>query len=297
MKLPLIISRPGTLDVFDDVEDLAQRYPSDALAGKDVTVWDGDGRLLKVRRGADWRLQFEAESLEPLRAEKLAQILREHLQRGGMSVEQSRSMGLSALIVKVYPPPYKPRRRSWRALALIMASPVFRRMSRLRFGWMIIGTVCGAIFGLIDGLSAHISVRDYWLAAGEFHGAVFGAVAGALLGTWLNFRRRAPSRRFYRLRVFELITVTAILVPLWQYHREAKARLDDEIHRTFEMIRALPSSMSPEDTEKAKRQLSAMERIVTGSGDASDWAALDDRKGHAPAGAPNPAAPNNARHP
>ncbi|MHB1036656.1 MAG: hypothetical protein ACYC35_18170 [Pirellulales bacterium] len=268
MRPPIVVSRLGTLDVFDDLDEVQQRYPLDVLAGSDVMVWDSEGRPLRVHRQSGGTFHVEPDIARALDAADLAQVLREHLERGGMSCERCLSMELSELIDTVYPPPCGGR-SFWESVATWSAAG--QRVGRLRFGWVILGTVCGALVGLMDmpsNLAAEF--REYWTALCEFRGAVAGTAVGAVLSAW--FRRGESMRQWHRSVLAETAIVVAVLVPLWQYRRATKFFVDSELRRDFSVLQAKldDSTLSPAEKERVKRQMSQLEGRLLGVNDLED---------------------------
>jgi hypothetical protein len=103
MKPPIFLWKSGLLDVFDTTAELEERYPPKSLIGGTFVLYDSLGRTLSVYVESDGSTRIDCDDREPANPAGLAALLRECLQRGGMSAEAAGSLTLTELIEEVYP--------------------------------------------------------------------------------------------------------------------------------------------------------------------------------------------------
>ncbi len=103
MKPPLFIWKSGSLDVFDTIAELKQRYPADALSRADVVLYDSLGRLLRASADSNGSTRISCDKHQPPQSDELTALLRRYLERGGMSTDIASSLTLAELIQEVYP--------------------------------------------------------------------------------------------------------------------------------------------------------------------------------------------------
>jgi hypothetical protein len=102
MKPPFFLRKSGTLDVFDTVEELENRYPPDTRAEEDFIACDSEGRILLPGRASDGRAVLACDEQQPPSPDTLRSILREYLERSGISREEVDSRSLGDLVARVY---------------------------------------------------------------------------------------------------------------------------------------------------------------------------------------------------
>jgi hypothetical protein len=103
MKPPIFVWKSGILDVFDTVAELQNRHPAASLLGADLALYDSSGQMLRVCSEPDGSARIEREDHQWPNPDQLAELLREYLERGGLSAEISHRRTLSELIELVYP--------------------------------------------------------------------------------------------------------------------------------------------------------------------------------------------------
>lgn len=102
---------------------------------------------------------------------------------------------------------------------------------RIRFGWLILSTLLGAIFGFIGAPSiSDRNLQVFWSAQSTFWWAVVGASIGAVT---LGLAKR--SLHISLLRLAEIIVVCAILACFFRNYMAAHAR----VQRRYESIKVI----------------------------------------------------------
>lgn len=114
MKPPIFVWMSGTLDVFETLAELEQRYTANALNAAEAVVYDSKGRMLAACTEPTGATRIVCDDSQPPHPDKLAELLRGYLQRGGMSAQTVGSLSLPKLIQEVYPSS-KPAAQSKRA--------------------------------------------------------------------------------------------------------------------------------------------------------------------------------------
>lgn len=102
MKPPFFLRKSDTLDAFDTVEELENRYPPETLAGEDFIACDSEGRILLPGRASDGRTVLACDEQQPPSPDTLRSILREYLERSGISPEEVDSRSLGDLVARTY---------------------------------------------------------------------------------------------------------------------------------------------------------------------------------------------------
>ena len=105
IKPPIFLWRSGTLDAFDTVEELANRYSAADLADGDCIACDSEGRILLAGRGLEGSAVLACDEQQPPSPDVLRTILRGYLERDGMSAEELDSLPIADLVIRAYPPP------------------------------------------------------------------------------------------------------------------------------------------------------------------------------------------------
>jgi hypothetical protein len=103
MKPPFFLRKSGTLDVFDTVEELENRYPPDTLTGEDFIACDSEGRILLAGSASDGLTVQVCDEQQAPSPDTLRNLLRGYLERSGISPEEIDSLSLEDLIARAYP--------------------------------------------------------------------------------------------------------------------------------------------------------------------------------------------------
>ena len=105
MRPPIFLWRSGTLDAFDSVEELVNRYSAADLAEGDFIACDSQGRILLAGRGSEGPAVLTCDEEQSPSPDVLRNILRAYLLRSGTSAEELDSLPLADLVIRAYPPP------------------------------------------------------------------------------------------------------------------------------------------------------------------------------------------------
>ena len=103
MKPPIFMWMSGTLDAFDSIEELEDRYPRDTLADGDFVACDSEGRILMAGRASDGLAALACDDHKPPSPDTLRRILQGYLERSGITAEQLTLLTLAELIARAYP--------------------------------------------------------------------------------------------------------------------------------------------------------------------------------------------------
>jgi hypothetical protein len=230
MEPPIFVWKSGILDVFDTVAELEQRYLADALAGDDIAFYDRSGRILVVSADSTGSPRIACDSRQPPQPDRLAALLRNYLERGGMSAETFGSLSLSALIQKVYPSSEPSVRSStWR-----------RRLRNLPMhaGVPLVCTILGALVALLfSPIGLQQPMQESWLLYYAWRGALAGGVI-AFLARYLVTQRAGNQRFQFRLStLLEVLVVTSVVLSLWRWHHTVDAPIRAKIHRDMQYLR------------------------------------------------------------
>jgi hypothetical protein len=194
MKPPVFLWKSGSLDVFDSVAELQQRYSAEALLESDVALYDGTGRRLTVCAEFDGSSQIRCDEHPPTNPDALVELLRRYAECGGLPAETVQAMTLAELIEEAYPSSNRSIRsphaateyRPIKAPARLPDSePDIRRLFHA-FAVAVVGgaiTACIALWMAASHFKSQPSLGSYYGAIREaIIGVAGAAIAGALIG-------------------------------------------------------------------------------------------------------------------
>lgn len=139
MNPPFFVWKAGTLDVCDTLDELEERYPRTTLANMDVVVCDSQGSAVWISRARDGAWTNAIEEPQPPSLDLLRNILRDYLEKGGMTAEEVDSLSSAGLVAKVCPPDPLPDKKVKEAILWKVAILAFSLLCiavAMLFDWL-----------------------------------------------------------------------------------------------------------------------------------------------------------------